>query len=458
MPVKDSEKRLKISAKQLKALKGRIRKKTLRDDDYALLTGLTEAVECLSQALADKEASIGRLAKYLFGAPTETARNLFKNKPKKEPPKKDEKPKGHGRNAAADFTGADRVVIDHPALTAGGLCPGCQKGKVYELSMPSVFVHVTGAAPLKATVFERTRLRCNLCGEIYAPELPKDVKDKKHDESAAAMLGLLKYGCGLPLHRIAKLQRNLGQPLPASTQWDILNASAMVLSPAHDTLINFAAQGKLIHNDDTTMKVLSYLKKQDPKNGRKGIFTSGIVSKWHNQKIALFMTGNQHAGENLNDLLKRRATGIAPPVQMCDGASRNASKEYETILVNCMAHARRKFAELVDHFPDDCAYVIEQLGKVYHHDAIAKEQKMSDQDRLLYHQQHSASVMAELKSWCRHQIDAKMVEPNSGLGNAINYMLKRWDKLTGFLKVPGAPLDNNLCYAASGITQIMQIA
>jgi len=160
------------------------------------------------------------------------------------------------------------------------------------------------------------------------------------------------------------------------------------------------------------------------------------------------MTGNRHAGENLSELLKRRATGLGPPIQMCDALSRNASKEFETILANCLAHARRQFAELVDRFPDDCAYVIQLLGKVYHHDAIVKEQGLSPAQRLLYHQQHSGPLMAELKNCCYSQIDQKLVEPNSGLGQAIAYMLRHWEKLTRFLQVEGAPLDNNLCERA----------
>ena len=41
-------------------------------------------------------------------------------------------------------------------------------------------------------------------------------------------------------------------------------------------------------------------------------------------------------------------------------------------------------------------------------------------------------------------VGPKKVEPNSGLGDAIHYMLKRWEPLTRFLSVPGAPLDNNI--------------
>jgi len=452
MPVK-LKKQLQINGKQLKALQKRIKKRKLVDTDWEILQGLTETVECLSQALAEKDTSIGRLCKYLLGAPTETAKNVLKDLRPEPPEYKAEKPerpppKGHGRKPASAYNGGKKVTIQHPSLTSGDRCPGCEKGKVYELAMPSVFVHVVGEAPLKATVYERARLRCNLCGEMFVPELPPEVKDKKHDESAAAMLALLKYGCGLPLHRLEKLQASLGHPLPASTQWDILNASALIISPVWDTLIQFGAQGEIIHNDDTTIKVLSFLQQQDPENTRKGIYTTGIVSKWQNHQIALFMTGNRHAGENLTELLKHRATGLAPPIQMCDAASRNASKEFETILANCLAHARRQFVELVDRFPEDCAYVIEELGKVYHHEAIVKEQGLSPEQRLDYHQQHSGPIMADLQTWCKQQIDENIVEPNSGLGKAIKYMLKHWQKLTRFLQIPGAPLDNNICERA----------
>jgi len=48
----------------------------------------------------------------------------------------------------------------------------------------------------------------------------------------------------------------------------------------------------------------------------------------------------------------------------------------------------------------------------------------------------------------RKKIHEREVEPNSGLGEAIAYMDKHWKKLTLFLTVPGAPLDNNICEAA----------
>jgi len=56
--------------------------------------------------------------------------------------------------------------------------------------------------------------------------------------------------------------------------------------------------------------------------------------------------------------------------------------------------------------------------------------------------------MKKLHAWMQAQITEKKVEPNSGLGDALGYMLKHWEKLTLFLRRAGAPLDNNICERA----------
>ena len=53
--------------------------------------------------------------------------------------------------------------------------------------------------------------------------------------------------------------------------------------------------------------------------------------------------------------------------------------------------------------------------------------------------------MEGFEKWLKDQIAEKKTEPNSGLGKAISYMKNHWKPLTLFLRVPGAPLDNNIC-------------
>ncbi|MCP4717422.1 MAG: transposase, partial [Deltaproteobacteria bacterium] len=286
---------------------------------------------------------------------------------------------------------------------------------------------------------------------------PPEVGEKKYDAESAAMIALLKYGSGVPFNRLKGLQGNLGIPLAASTQWDVLADCAPVFIPIHEALILIAAQGKVIHNDDTTMKVLNLPPLNIPEKigankskaaQRKGVFTSGIVAIGGGRTIALYFTGHKHAGENLADVLKRRAAELGPPIQMCDALSRNVSEDFKTILANCLAHGRRRFIDVVENFPAECRYVLELLGKVYQNDETTRREKMSDRDRLIYHQANSKELMDELEQWMKRQLDDKLVEPNSSLGEAITYMLKHWEPLTLFLVKSGAPLDNNVCERA----------
>jgi hypothetical protein len=210
-------------------------------------------------------------------------------------------------------------------------------------------------------------------------------------------------------------------------------------------LIRQAAQGDLLHNDDTTMRILSRMKENNTgANERKGVFTTGVLSEKGHRRIALYFTGNRHAGENIGDLLRNRDPTSDPPIQMCDALSRNLPKDFEVVLTNCMAHARRHFVDLIHIFPKKCTHVIKAIGKVYHNDKITKDQNMSDRGRLRYHQLHSKSIMDDLKQWIQEQFYHKTVEPNSSLGRAFKYLLNHWEPLTRFLEIPGCPLDNNI--------------
>jgi transposase len=135
---------------------------------------------------------------------------------------------------------------------------------------------------------------------------------------------------------------------------------------------------------------------------------------------------------------------MSPPIQMCDALASNIPQELVTLLANCMTHARRQFVDVVEVFPEQSIYVIEQFAQVYRHDSIAKEQDMSPRQRLLFHQKESKPIMDNLKKWFEQQFDDKNIEPNSSFGKAINYMTRHWQELTLFLRVEGAPLDNNI--------------
>lgn len=435
---------IELSVEEIESLLLRVETGALKDGDYEIIKAMAETIIELKEALQDKGTKINKLLRMLFGAKTEKSKSALPQTDTKsgKPQDKNVENKGHGRNGASDYPGAERIKVSHVLLNVGALCPECQKGKVYPLATPGVLVKITGAAPIQAKVWEFEKLRCNLCGEVFTAQLPEGVGPEKYDETSGAMIALLKYGSGLPFNRIEQLQEGFGIPLPASTQWDVVEKVADRVYPAYEELIRQAAQGEVIHNDDTTMKILDLINNDE---GRNGSFTTGILSAVDGRKMALFFTGRRHAGENMAALLQQRTSGLPPPIQMCDALSRNMPKEFETILSNCLAHARRNFVEVICNFPEECRYVIESLALIYKNDKTAKEQNMTPRQRLQYHQAESGPLMEQLYAWLNEQFDDKKVEPNSGLGKAISYMLKHREPLTLFLRVEGAPLDNNLC-------------
>jgi transposase len=449
-----------VDPAELGAIVERTKTGALGEEDFAKLKAALDTLAFLTAELQAKGTSLERLRRWLFGAPTEKTDEVLRKvgqasagRPQ-APAQQPAAAPGHGRTAAAAYTGARRQKVEHAQLKSGQACQGCLKGKLYPLSEPAVRVRVTGMAPLSATVWECERLRCNLCGEVSTAPAPEGVGEEKYDETAVAMTGLLKYGTGLPFHRIEKLQAGLGIPLPATTQWELVEAGAKKLQPAFDELVNQAAQAPVLHNDDTVMKVLALTKQQleaaaagEP-GERTGVFTSGILAVNEQHPIALFFTGRQHAGENLSDVLRRRAAELAAPIQMSDALAANVPGEFATLLASCLAHARRGFVEVATDFPAECKQVLEALREVYRVDAVARREGLGPAQRLALHQRESAPVMSELKAWLDEQFTQRKVEPHSGLGQAIAYMRRHWQKLTLFLREEGAPLDNNICERA----------
>ena len=475
----------------------------LSEKDYALLKAVCESYAYLSDVVGDKNTTISRLRKMLFGAKTEkTAVVVGKPEAEALPLPGSDAPaaasaevnaeaaaeddsessgKGHGRNGADAYTGAEKIEVPHESLAPGDPCPKCETGTVYETARPGVLVRFTGQAPVQAKVYYLQKLRCNLCGEVFAAQPPTNAGSPRYDATVGSMIALLKYGTGMPFNRDARLQKSLGIPLPASTQWGIVRAQAEHVEPVFEELVRQAGQGEIVHNDDTTIKILELVgerakqaagnentvvhstndfveddmedcrkdstedigRKKTPE--RRGMFTSGIVSTSEGRRMALFFSGRQHAGENLTDVLIQRSPELPPPIQMCDALTRNLPTKLKTIVANCLAHGRRQFVDVAEDFPEPCRHVLESLAVVYRNDAVALQRNLSPEERLLLHQAESGPVMEELHAWLVRQFDERCVEPNSGLGKAISYLLRHWDKLTLFLRQAGAPLDNNLC-------------
>ena len=447
-----------LSQAQRDAFLARVRP-AVSTEDYRTIEAMSHVLPKIVAIIEQDNMTLRKLRHLLFGAKTEQTHRVCPPvatpvAPVPQTPKP--KRKGHGRLKAKDYTGARWVYVAHPNLKPGCLCPLCAKGAVRPQKRNAILLHIEGSPPIAATGYELARLRCDTCGGVFTAPVPVEAGQEKYAPSVPVTIALLRYGTGMPHYRLARLQQSLGVPLPESTQWELLEPFSELARPVFDELVAQAANSPLLHHDDTTMRILDLrrpgtssaaeLAQIEPQ--RKGTFTTNVLAEVEQHPVALYYTGWQHAGENLAAVLSQRDAALAPPIQMCDALSRNMSPQANTILAHCLAHGRREFVTVAPSFPDECRHVLDSLGEVYRFDAQAKQLGLKPEPRLVHHQTHSQPVMAQLKAWMQDKLDGKHVEPNSGLGRAMGYLLKHWEPLTLFLRKPGAPLDNNRCEQA----------
>jgi transposase len=375
--------------------------------------------------------------------------------PERAKPKGGHRP-GTGCLGGDASVGAERVECRHEELAVGQRCPVCGQGKLYELPC-GVEIRIDGNALLSAMRYELEKLRCSACGEIFTAGLPAGVGEEKYSAQARAVLAVSRYYLGVPGYRLEGYQAMQGVPVPDATQWDQIELVGDCAYKVFEQMEREAAQGDLMFQDDTGVRILSLIKENraivlasqaqglsSPKE-RTGMHTTALAVKVGEHTAILYYSSRRHAGENLQGLLDKRPSGLAKPQVMSDALSSNEVLD-ESLLIrcHCLAHGRRKFSDLEEVFPQECQVVLEVIGQVFDHDEQAHKDQLSPEVRLAYHQAHSQPLMDELKGWLDKQIDAHLVEPNSSLGKAIGSMQTHWETLTRFLSLPGAPIDNNL--------------
>jgi transposase len=379
-------------------------------------------------------------------APAHAVADTTQEATAERPPSAGERRPGHGRQGAETYRGAEHVVCRHETLAVGERCPVCGRGRLYRVE-PGIEVRLDGHALLSAVCYALEKFRCSACGQVFTAASPAGAE--KYSARARAVVVLGRYYLGVPLHRLEGYQAMVGVPVSDATQWDQIERVADCAYPVFEQLQTLAAQGEVIYQDDTHVRILSLMAEnrrtqaEGTSAERTGMHTTALVAQHGVQTIWLYFAGRAHAGENLEALLTKREADRGKPLVMSDALASNTAEEGALIRCHCLAHGRRKFTELEEVFPDECTVVIEALKQVFDHEEEARVQQMSAEARLGYHQQYSGPIMAQLKHWLDTQFEERTVEPNSSLGKALQYLLSHWPTLTRFLEVPGAPLENN---------------
>ncbi len=251
------------------------------------------------------------------------------------------------------------------------------------------------------------------------------------------------------------MQDLLGVPITASSVFDQIEYLSNALYPVFKHLYLLAADAAHYYLDDTTNRILDIkpiIKKQrnsNKKKERSGVYTSGLIARLDTgQQISLFETNIGYAGEFIDLILQTRDTSKPPPILMCDGLASNKPSNIHSIMSLCNSHGRRQFYDVMSHFPEEVDYILDRYGVIWHNNSVAIDKKLSDEDRLAYHREHSLPIMQEILIWGQSMLQDNSrqqakVEENSGLGKAIRYFIKHYDGLVMFCQVAGAQIDNN---------------
>lgn len=442
-------------------LVGEIQASNLSEESKVKIVQIVRLVLSLRELLERRTGRLLSLLKKIFGVKTEKG---AKKKPKDaagEEAKDQDKKKarrqgGEGRNGRDDYPGAEKIAVPHTCLKPGDRCPACLSGRL-EDGEPAIRYRWFGREPLILKIYLLERLICQTCKDIFTAPLPVENeaspsqgREREFDASAGAMLATLRFESGVPHYRLAEIQAQQGLPLAPATQYKVMTeALAKPATVVAQQLKKIAGEsGKLFINDDTHGRIIDVergIEKPQEHSHRSKVQTSAIVVQTEEgHTICLHETGVQNAGESLAKILSHRDVTETPaPMQMCDGLAVNQPGEFQTIVGNCLDHARRKYKDVETKFPDEVTFVIATLAQVYKNDADAKKANLSAEERLVWHQKHSARLMEELKTWAETQFSEKKVEKNSLLGQSITYMLKRWTKLTAFLRIAGMPLSSS---------------
>lgn len=421
---------------------------SLSSEDLTLLLNAIQTLAMVQSKLESKDVTLLKLKKLLGMVSSSERRNVSnrrssaKSKAIKKPSRKKPEPKV--------------VKHTHKTLKKGDPCPqpDCDKGKLYPKD-PKIAIRISGHAPFEATKHICDRLRCNQCGALYTAEVPEEVLNdgdlnQMYGYSARSLMAINKFYSGEGYHHQESLSSMMGHQVSASTVFDQVEYLANDATPIFYEMKRDAAKSVKFFGDDTFHRILDKEPEIRPnRNGkgqrlRTGIYSSCVIARTKDKHdIVIMDTSLGHFGEAIDDILRHRPPDLPPPLLMSDALSSNTPTACKVVQILCNAHGNRQFKDIESFFPE-VTPIIDQYCKIWTYDRHTKDQQMSDQARLEYHQKYSLPIMEEIKRWCEAKLQDETFEENSALGKAIRYFTKHYLELCRFCWIPGAELDNNL--------------
>ena len=268
---------------------------------------------------------------------------------------------------------------------------------------------------------------------IITASLPNRIVEKSMaGEGLLAQIIVDKYVDHLPLHRQLQRFQRVGVTIAQSTSNGWVTLTLDQFLTLYELHKNQVLSSYYLHADETTIRVLD--------RDKPGATHQGYYWLYHNskEKIVLFDYRKGRGREGPNDILKDFKGFL-----QTDGyvAYEEFEKREGITVLNCMAHARRKFVDALQNDKDRCEHALTLFQELYAIERKAKQEDLSADAILALRQEKSVPVLKGLKEWMIAEYPK--VLPSSVIGNAIAYSLKRWEKLCVYATDGRLCIDNN---------------
>ncbi len=268
---------------------------------------------------------------------------------------------------------------------------------------------------------------------IITASLPNRIVEKSMaGEGLLAQIIVDKYVDHLPLHRQLQRFARAGVTIAQSTINGWMTSTLEQFLTLYELHKKEVLASYYLHADETTIKVLD--------RDKPGASHQGYYWLYHNskEKIVLFDYRKGRSREGPDDILKDFKGFL-----QTDGyvAYESFEKREGVTVLNCMAHARRKFVDALQNDKDRCEHALTLFQELYAIERKAKQEDLSADAIVVLRQGKSIPVLKELKEWM--VAEYPKVLPSSAIGNAIAYSLKRWEKLCVYATDGRLCIDNN---------------
>ncbi len=271
-------------------------------------------------------------------------------------------------------------------------------------------------------------------GEIVIGELPVRPIDKGiAGPGLLAQIVIDKYVDHLPVYRQVQRFEREGMKLPISTLADWISATCHLLEPLYEAHRKGVLRNDYLQADETPIKVLDKTKKGTSHRGYHWVYHAPL------SRLVLFDYREGRGREGPNECLQDFKGFL-----QTDGYAvyDDFDKRSNITLLHCMAHARRMFDQALNNDKQRAEYVLTEMQKLYAVEQLGRDKSLPLEDLHALRQEQAVPVLESLKTW---MMDAyPQVLPESTIGKAISYSLRRWDKLSLYTTDGRLQIDNNL--------------